>query len=306
MSRQRWVILRRLADTTDKNVSNDISRRFFIASAGVCALPIITGCSATANLSATADLPDLTLPEENLSAMLRMQASLIEEDVPWWFDGTIFAIVGESEPKPLVRFQGWEVYWVRPLGDGTYELTGNTTTFYYDHLTGDRLDTFANPYTGQTNTVTPSVQGGGAGYGFNYSVDGVRPTRFLDKMPDKALRLQWSSVRDVIWMHTETAYPPGLSQPRKQRQTVFARIEDFVDPTVRNIPATFTSTVFQPWPKWMEMAEKPGHAIWHASGAKIGSLDDLPAEFRARLEAEHPERMTAYPFAATEKKSDFQ
>ena len=56
----------------------------------------------------------------------------------------------------------------------------------------------------------------------------------------------------------------------------------------------------------MEMGELPGHVIWHASGAKIASLDDLPVEFRARLEAEHPERMSAYPYAATEKKSDFQ
>ena len=290
-------------------MTNEISRRFFIAAAGVSTIPVFTGiaaCTATTGGSVRARLPDLTLAGENLSGMLRMQASLVEEDVPWWFDGTIYAIVGEAEPKPLVRFQGWEVYWVRPLGDGTYELTGHTTTFYYDHRTGERLDTFPNPYTGKTNTVTASVQGGGAGYGFNYSVDGVRPTRFLDKMPDEPLRRQWSSVRDVIWMHTETAYPPGLSQPRKQRQTMFARLEDFVNPSVSNIPATFTSTVFQPWPKWMEMSGEAGHVIWHASGAKIGSLDDLPAEFRARLEAEHPERMTAYPFAATDGKSDFQ
>lgn len=285
-------------------MQQEITRRFFIASSGVLAVPTVTGCAAT---SATrGDLPDLTRPEENLSAMLRMQASLVQEDVPWWFDGTIYAIVGEEEPRPLVNFQGWEIYWVRPLGDGTYELTGHTTSFFYDHLTGERLDTFDNPYTGQTNRVTAAVQGGGAGYGFNYSVNGVRPTRFKDKMPDKPLRLRWSSVRDVIWMHAETQYPPGLTQPRKQRQTMFAHLDDFVNPDVSNIPASFSSTVFQPWPKWMDMGDAPGHVIWHASGAKIGSLDELPTEFRARLEAEHPERMSAYPFAATEKKSDFQ
>lgn len=290
-------------------MTDELSRRFFIASAGLASLPIVSGmagCASTAALPGRASLPDLSLPEENLSGMLRMQASLAPEDVPWWFDGTIYAIVGEAEPAPLVRFQGWEIYWVRDLDDGTYELTGHTTTFYYDHLSGERIDEFVNPYTGKKNMVTASVQGGGAGAGFNYSVNGVRPTRFIDKMPDEPLRRYWSSVRDVIWMHTETAYPPGLSQPRKQRQTMFGRIEDFVNPAVKNIPATFTSTVFQPWPKWMDMEGEPGHVIWHASGAKIGSLDDLPAEFRARLEAEHPERMTAYPFADIGTKSDFQ
>ena len=62
-----------------------------------------------------------------------------------------------------------------------------------------------------------------AGHGFNYSVDGVRPTKFIEQMPEQPLLLQWSMVRDTIWMHAETAYPPGMKQPRKQRQTMFAR-----------------------------------------------------------------------------------
>jgi hypothetical protein len=278
----------------------DFSRRtFFAAAAGFAALPVSAG-------GKSGQLPNLSNPAENLSGMLRMQASREEEDVPWWFDGTIYGIVGEQAPLPLVRFEGWEVYWVRALEGGSFELTGHTVSFFYDVDTGQRLDTFDNPYTGKRNKVTAAVQGGGAGHGFNYSVDGVRPTKFLDKMPDKPLRLRWSSVRDVIWMHSETVYPPGLPPPRKQRQTMFARIKDFVNPEIASIPATFSSTVFQPWPRWMEMEGRAGHAIWHASGAKIDSLDDLPVAFRQRLEREHPDRMTAYPFAKAEKKSDFQ
>jgi len=48
------------------------------------------------------------------------------------------------------------------------------------------------------------------------------------------------------------------------------------------------------------------HVIWHASGAKIDTLDDLPPDFRARLERDHPDRMTADPFSGVEKKSTFQ
>jgi len=288
-------------------MSEKFSRRLFVAAAGAATLPVLTGPrAAIAKGHRGGAMPDLSKPRDNLECMLRMTASLEEEDVPWWFDGTIFGVVGEDEPRPLVRFEGWEVYWVRPVENDAYELTGHTVTFFYDVETGEMLDTFANPYTSATNTVTASVQGGGAGFGFNYSVDGVRPTKFMDRMPEKPLLLQWSSVRDVVWMHAETAYPPGLSQPRKQRQTMFTNLDDFNNPEVNNLPATFSATVFENWPRWMEMGDRPGHVIWHASGAKIASLDDLPDAFRERLERDHADRMTADPFSGVKKKSTFQ
>ena len=266
-------------------MAGHISRRTFFVAAGMAALPPMAGCSVGGAMGVKAEMPDLTSPESNLSGMLRMTASLAEEDVPWWFDGTIFGMVGESAPLPLVRFEGWEVYWVRSVGNGAYELTGHTVTFFYDIATGKMLDTFDNPYTGERNQVAASVQGGGAGSGFNYSVAGVRPTRFLDKMPEAPLQLQWSAVRDVIWVHAETAYPPGLPQPRKQQQTMFAPLADFQNPEIRNLPTIFSATVFENWPRWMQMGDRPGHVIWHASGAKIASLDELPSEFRARRTA---------------------
>jgi len=284
---------------------SEFSRRGFFAAMGAASLPIVTPGTALADVISQT-VPDLTRPQVNLESMLRVQASLQEEDVPWWYDGTIYGIVGESEPKPLVRFKGWEVYWVRPLGDGSYELTGHTVSFFYDLESDAPLKTFQNPYSGELNDVTAAVQGGGAGAGFNYSVNGVRPTKFIDQMPDKPLRLQWSSARDTIWMHAETAYPPGLPQPRKQRQTMFAPVADFVDEKVLNLPTLFSSTVFEQWPKWMNMADRAGHVIWHASGAKLRSIDDLPSAFRNRLEAEFPERTTAFPFSGAETESTFQ
>ncbi|SVD58091.1 uncharacterized protein METZ01_LOCUS410945, partial [marine metagenome] len=132
-------------------MTQQFSRRLLVAAAGMAALPTVVGCSGWSGLAGANKIPDLTSRKENLEGMLRMTASLAEEDVPWWFDGTIFGILGENEPKPLVRFEGWEIYWVRPLGDGAYELTGHTVTFFCDVETGKMLDTFDNPYTGKRN-----------------------------------------------------------------------------------------------------------------------------------------------------------
>ncbi|MEO8224543.1 MAG: DUF1838 family protein, partial [Gammaproteobacteria bacterium] len=173
--------------------------------------------------------PDLAVPANNLRALVRMTASLEERDVPWWYDGTIFGVVPGENPRPLVKFEGMEIYWMQHLPDGAYELTGNTVTFLRDLNTGAMLSEFRNPYTKVTNPVAAAVQGGGPGRGFNYSIRGIRFTRLVDQLPDDPLVLDWTFARDMVWLHNWTRYPPGLPPPRWQQQTMFATQKDFLD-----------------------------------------------------------------------------
>jgi len=87
---------------------------------------------------------------------------------------------------------------------------------------------------------------------------------------------------------------------------MFAPLDDFANRDIKNLPTSCSATGCENWPRWMDMGDLPGHVIWHASGAKIGSLDELPDAFRARLERDYADRMTAYPFAGADKKSTFQ
>lgn len=253
--------------------------------------------SALPDTSKAAELPDMETPEGNLRNLLRMSASLDPEDCPWYYDGTIFAVIGEEAPRPILTFQGMEMYWAKKVEEGRYFFTGNTVSFMTDVESGDWLRTMDNPYTGETVDVPAAVQGGRPGRGFNYTVDGVEPNWAADKIEDKPLKLWWTTAGDYVWLHDETVYPPGLPSPRKQRKTNFARRDHFADPSVRNIPSTFTATFFSPWPRWMNMGDRPGHVIWHASGAKLKSIEELPAMYKARLLSEHPDRLTANPDA---------
>jgi hypothetical protein len=284
-------------------MAHALSRRGFVWSAGLVGLMSATDALPRVGGEPPRKAPDLTLPENNLRELVRMQASLREQDVPWWYDGTIYAIVPGEQPRALYKFEGMEIYWMRQLADGEYELIGNTVTFYRDLASGQWIDTFQNPYTGAVNTVTPAVQGGGPGRGFNYSVKGIRFTRVKDQLPEKPLVLDWSFVRDMVWLHNETAYPPGLPPPRAQRQTMFAPQKSFLDRRLDSLPALFSSTVIQPWPKWMEMGDRPGHVVWHASGAKLASIDELPADYRRRAERDHAHLMTANPARAPQPPS---
>jgi hypothetical protein len=241
--------------------------------------------------AAAPGIVDLDDPEANLAAFIRMMASIDEEDVPWWYNGTVYAVQGETaNPLPLFRFSGMELYLVTHLADGTYELTGNTVTFFSD-LNDNWLTDFKNPITGKINKVEAATQGGGPGRGFNLSVNGVRFTRMKDQIPDEPLKKWWNVAVGKVWMNNDTVYPPGLPPPRAQSQSMFADVAEFNDPKLPRINGVFSSTVTMPWQNWMEMGDIPGHLLWHAAGAKLPSVDALPVSYRKRIDAEYPERL---------------
>jgi hypothetical protein len=257
---------------------------------------------AIAAASAGRDEPGKGLPQtaaEHLRNLVRMQGSLDEEDVPWWFTGVIFAVAGEgSTPVPLLRFEGMEIYWFQHKLDG-YFLGGNTVTFFRDFNTSQYLGEFRNPWTGNTDTVKAAVQGGGLG--FKYTERGIWPARYngedLGPVPQGPLWVQWHVLGDYVWLQHQTVYPPGMPPMHGQRQSMFVPRREFARKNSRRLPAAFTSVVFQGWPRWMNMGDRPGHVVWHASGVKIASVAQLPPEYRKRAEREYPDRMTARPKA---------
>ena len=238
-----------------------------------------------------------TDPRDHLQGIVRMQGSTREEDVPWWFTGVIFAVTGPNEtPRPLVRFEGMEIYWFQHVADG-YLLGGNTVTFFRDFETGAFLYEFRNPWTGRTDAVKPAVQGGNLG--FHYGTDGIWPVRLtgeaLGPVSTQPLQVQWHEMGEHVWLQHQTVYPPGMPPMHGQRQSMFVSRRDFANRRLAALPAAFSSTVFMGWLKWMDMKDHPGHVVWHAAGAKLKSIDDLPREYRERAEREYPERLTAKP-----------
>jgi len=110
-----------------RSPSSSLSRRETLTSFSLMGLAGIAG-----NLPSTAqasDLPDLETPAGNLRNLMRMSASLDPEDCPWYYDGTIFAVIGEEQPVPILKFQGMEMYWAKLVEEGRYFFTGNTVSF---------------------------------------------------------------------------------------------------------------------------------------------------------------------------------
>ncbi len=266
-----------------------IQRRNFILGLGLASLMSHEEVNARVTGIIPDNIPDLNLPVNNVTSMLRMQATIgNEEQIPWHYTGILWAQKHSEQPIPMVKIEGMESYKVIPLEDGSYEILGNMVTFFRDIETGEMIDEYKNPFTGKTNKVEPNLRKATSiGRGLNISTMGIRPTSFIDKMPDKPLLIDWNFGADTVWMQNQTAYPPGLTPPRLQRFTMFSPLDKFVDQSILSLPTMFTATVLMPYLHWMDMDDEEGHTLWHASGVKLNDMSELPEEYSSRLMSEY-------------------
>ena len=266
-----------------------IQRRNFILGLGLASLMSHEEVNARVSGFVPDNIPDLNLPVNNVTSMLRMQATIgNEEQIPWHYTGILWAQKHSEQPIPMVKIEGMESYKVIPLEDGSYEILGNMVTFFRDIETGEMIDEYKNPFTGKTNKVEPNLRKATSiGRGLNISTMGIRPTSFIDKMPDKPLLIDWNFGADTVWMQNQTAYPPGLTPPRLQRFTMFSPLDKFVDQSILSLPTMFTATVLMPYLHWMDMDDEEGHTLWHASGVKLNDMSELPEEYSSRLMSEY-------------------
>ena len=265
-------------------------RREFLMGLGLATVLASDKTESMVSGTVPSSAPDLSLPVNNLLNLMRMQSTLGNEDqVPWHYNGTLYFQKGSEQPIPMVKIEGMESYKVIPQDDGSYEILGNMLTFFRDVDSGEMIRDYRNPYTGKVNKVSPNIRRASLGRGMNISTMGSRPTSFIEQMPDKPLILDWTFGPKTVWMHNQTSYPPGLSSPRVQRMTMFAPLDEFLDQDNLSLSTMFTATVLMPWLPWMDMDDVEGHTLWHASGVKLDSINQLPEEYSKRMMAEHPE-----------------
>ncbi len=265
----------------------EVSRRTLLT--GISALGLGAGLGWR---FASADAPGWTpgKPADRWRHLVRMQMSTRAEDVLWWYTGRIYAQVGEDAPRHLFNLEGTEIYWPRPLPDGSFSVSGRTLTFLRDKQSGEMLREYKNPYTDERVTVLPNRLGSKDGALFSEA-----GFRLLHAGSDPApWMIEWHRSGNQVWL-TSSRDMDFLPQPWLESMTVFCPFESFEDARVAKLPAQFSSTFLSPWLGWMKMGERPGHLVWHSSGRKLDSAEEIPNEYRRRVDEEHGGVLTAAP-----------
>ncbi len=268
-----------------------MTRRTFTGSLALASLAAPLSSIAREDFRRTLDLDN---PHDNLTAMVKMRASLEPVDCPHWYFGTIYAVLPGKAPIPMVDYEGSEIDYYQKQPDGSYRAYSATVSFFRDTRTRKRLDTFENPVTGKTNVVRPNSISVKAHY--IYSVDGAKrsdDTRPFSELPPLQAQTKWTESGPHIWLTMNRPYPAGL--PMGEDQTGRGLLRELHDASTPKVYTTANPTYIAPWLSWMDMQGHPGHTVWAGPARKLDSVTEYPRELLDFMEQHYPQKLTAKP-----------
>lgn len=261
---------------------------------------------------------DLSDPADNLYAFGKLWGSFDDEPVIGTFHGTMFASIGTRRLQPLFGYAGTGVTRCRFLDDGTLQMRGKETGYFTDLATGEVIDRWDNPFTGETVDVYHFLNdriggeltrempvlhvGEAAEHGVEMNAfEAPTATRRPFVLPwdvygDEVL-LEWDYAHEYPNPVTPTTWPRSSTGPTinpSEHFTIFTSLAELED---RSLPSAHFRAGFSRlspfWP-WMRMG---GSGV---NGVLFGRLfsrtcrrgrDDIPPAVRRRIEEAAPDHL---------------
>lgn len=267
---------------------------------------LAAGCTATPSGVATPQKEhafnpnDLDLEDvgSRVRAFVKASARLNEGRTIWSTRAEVYAMLPTNEVVPLLRVKGCEQQWIRPVSDTEYVSFDNLVTYYSDFESDQIIHEFNNPFTASQNTMKPYVSR--MREGREISPRGVVFRVMREAFPEFYADLKFDvlarRVGESVSFQGEFKWPAEfIRPPAGSKLTTFARASELADPNRDSVPANFAGYVLMPFFPWMEMADRPGHLLWHVQGYKIESLNDLDEDYLAAAHADFGDKFEQSP-----------
>lgn len=248
---------------------------------------------------------NLTQPVDNVTAYLKLRASLDTRDVFMWFTGRLDMVVPGEPVRPIIDVESLILRRTERVGDLAWTVTDWEAALYRP-LNENRYlepgETVPNPCTGAAVTPHHYVEGP---VRFRFTDREPRIMGSRDVLPDtgKPFSYPWRIVNDDLWM-TKSNYirapnwlsPTDFPQQSSGKEIIVAThsslrgsLAELEDPEVLSVRSDFAYTATSGWLPWMNMGQAPGMVTWAESGRKLLSLDEAPAMQLATLRRVHPQ-----------------
>ena len=209
--------------------------------------------------------------------------------------GTVYGVRDNEKVRPLFKMDGFSVVRTLRLPDGNWRRVLKEVVFYRDLETGKIMDSWKNPYTGETVKVVPI-----ANDPYNYDIRDTKPQppsygglNKETRKPEPFL-LDWSNgPGDTLILETgiDLFYPAALQPTEWPRESAgsfnrvsehflfFVNRKDIENPKLTALPVTGSWSRITPWLPWMLMGQAPGFINYFASfGTVTDGIKGLPAD----------------------------
>ncbi len=306
-----------------KKDSDQLGRRDLLASAGktilgagvaAVAASSAYGMASSKGLDNTDKVDYSTLKYDdnywNRDAWARLMADLdFGKQKFGWFSGTVNAVLPHKKVTPLFGFEGFSYARLLKGENGVYKKLLREVGFYTDLKTGDVLETWDNPLTGETVKVVPI-----ANDPFNHEIGPFlpKPPSYggLNKseQPDIPLLLDWKETGDnKVFLRTpiHLLYPSALKPAEWPRESpgemtrvseMFTYVidrEDLADTSKTSVEYSGCWSRITPWLPWMLMDQADGHIYYDCAMGGYNDSNVLSPKIRAYAEKHYPKYFNA-------------
>jgi hypothetical protein len=249
---------------------------------------------------ARAGTPD---PDPNL-LYRKLRYRTDDGPVFWWLNGPKFGVV-ETELTRLWTMEVGTISRVMQRDDGGFDTLSLEISFLTDPVTGVRLESFQNPYTGETLPVRLTPVGPTL---TRYDANGERafPTMIGGApVTTTARRTAPMMVGDDVYVRDEVTarvMSPGRSRPFVVNDISIYQgsLRDLADPATSFGAARVVFAEVTGWQQWLRMGERAGSMTSRTVGAKVARYEDLPERWRTMVADALPE-IARDPLGALEK-----
>lgn len=278
---------------------------------GIAAAGGIAGCASTQIAMAAAPTAPLEFdnPEWNRDKFARLQGNTDNTQQKWgWYGGRIFGIRPGEKDLHICDFEGFSVARLLPLGDGNYRKVLREVGFYLDKDSGEILETFDNPYTGERVNVVPI-----ANDPFNITIESSYPAPPSygglneDAPPRRPLLLNWREFGDRVLLHTDINlyYPSSLQPDEWPRESPGPMTQvsefftynlskaDLMNPELTTIEHWGVWNRATPWFPWMLMEQAPGHLLYVCDFCGRKTPEGIPQKILDAAKAIDPKYLEA-------------
>jgi len=262
-----------------------ITRRQVLAGAGGVA-GLAAGMSTAHAGGHTVNLDD---PEENLKALIKLQADLSGADAFGGFGGEVWGWVPGEGNQLLFRSYGIGASHVERVENG-WRFYHREVMYYLDPETNEIINEWKNPYTGRTVEIMHILNDPVHRF---YSLSGgpfAAPWPYTIMGDDLVFRISVFSFRDSVMPRAE--YPLHSANDKYQASELWmmnGRVSEVMDPDVMSASCVTSWARVGQWLPFMEMGNRPGVMVYHSDSYKLlNGLDDVPANILKYTEKNHP------------------
>ena len=242
---------------------------------------------------------DLSNDRDFLQAITKMRGSTTDELVMGFVIGRYYGIV-DDRATPLFGVLAGTFSQYRQIDEDAYRGRALEVAYFTDINSGELIETFEVPYTGETVEVPQTRMGPST---FKITARGLEVEQAAGEARGMELHHRFRpavAVNDQVWITEEiqaSVAPPGRKAfVYNEMSSYQANRRDLEDPDQSSVRCSVQFHSIISWRPWLKMGDHPGHLTGRGGGRHVKAFSELPVRYQQLTKIHHPD-VAADPLA---------